>query len=59
MVVKTHGVTWAEETMLKDQTADFVSSLAALLRTNAQDKHQPAEGEGSEFASSFVRQHCF
>lgn len=40
------------ETMLKDQTADFVSSLAALLRTNAQDKHQPAEGEGTMAAPS-------
>lgn len=35
-----------EETMLKDQTADFVSSLAALLSTT-RDQRQPAEGEGA------------
>jgi len=34
-----------EETMLKDQTADFVSSLAALLSTT-RDQRQPA-GEGA------------
>ena len=32
--------------MLKDQTADFVSSLAALLSTT-RDQRQPAEGEGA------------
>lgn len=36
----------AFETMLKDQTADFVSSLAALLSTT-RDQRQPAEGEGT------------
>eukprot|EP00490_Sorites_sp_Unknown_P023171 CAMPEP_0114651944 /NCGR_PEP_ID=MMETSP0191-20121206/8676_1 /TAXON_ID=126664 /ORGANISM="Sorites sp." /LENGTH=368 /DNA_ID=CAMNT_0001866317 /DNA_START=86 /DNA_END=1192 /DNA_ORIENTATION=- len=40
----------AFETMLKDQTADFVSSLAALLSTT-RDQCQPAEGEGTALAS--------